>query len=312
MEKAEFTIDLHSHSNRSDGADTPYEWILHAEERGMKVVALTDHDVVPPMDIETPDGMMDFVECGKEHGISVIRGIEVSSDTNVDDVHLVCFGCDWSDPYWQEMMDDVVKSKIESYKELIEILSEDGMKMTWEEVLDNNGHPVPEDQIQKKMLFELIARKGYTEDWTHAKLMIKNTPRYAIKRRRPDPIEVIKEVDRMGGIVIDAHPFLINEPVDCEGNMISRYDYIERLIAAGLKGIEALYTYDKTSYNGKENKWEIEKYIRETYTDRVPIISGGSDYHDDARKHAKKIREMGECGITEEYFYNNPLLAALV
>ena len=63
----------------------------------------------------------------------------------------------------------MVESKVGSYRELVKRLNADGMKMTWEEVLDNGGNPVQEDQVQKKMIFELIARKGYQKDWSAAK-----------------------------------------------------------------------------------------------------------------------------------------------
>ncbi len=310
--KANYPVDLHTHSNRSDGADSPYEWLCNVKESGLKIAALTDHDIIPPTVIDTPSGTVDFAECGKEMGIKAIRGIEISCDTDVEDVHLVCFRCDWEDKFFTDLMEDVRLSKIESYRLLVDRLFEDGYNITWEEVLSNNGNPVSEDNVQKKMIFELIARKGYTEDWSAAKLMIKNTPRYSIKRRKPDPLKVIKEVHRTGGIVIDAHPFLINEPVMSKDGEITRYEYIERMIEAGLDGIEACYTYDKTSYSDTRTKEEIEKYIRETYEERLPIISGGSDYHNDRKKNSKKVRDLGECGVTEEYFYGNPILSELV
>ena len=93
---------------------------------------------------------------------------------------------------------------------------------------------------------------------------------------------------------------------------MTRKAYIDRLVEAGLDGIEACYTYDKTSYEGVLTKSEAEAYIRENYADRVAIMSGGSDYHADQKKGAAHPRELGECGVTEEYFYGNRTLAALL
>ena len=67
-------------------------------------------------------------------------------------------------------------------------------------------------------------------------------------------------------------------------------------------GIEASYTYDKTSYGGTMTKDEIKKEVIERYAGRGLIISGGSDYHADGKKGVKNPREIGECGITREDF----------
>ena len=167
-----------------------------------------------------------------------------------------------------------------------------------------------EEQVQKKMIFELIARKGYQKDWSSAKLMVKNTPSYQILREKPDPVQVIREVHRCGGIVIMAHPYLVNEPVRLSSGTMDRAAYIDRLIEAGLDGIEACYPYSKTSYGGSMTPEQIEDEVRERYSGRVAVISGGSDYHADFRKGAApaKARIIGESGITLEYFQQNPLL----
>lgn len=338
--KPKYPVDMHSHSTRSDGADTPQELIDHAAGLGMKILAITDHDIRPPREIlikETGE-YMDAVEYARSKGLRLLRGIEVSCETTAEDCHIVCLGCDWDDPYFDTLERAVVESKTGSYRELVRRLDADGMKMTWEEVLENGGNPVREDQVQKKMIFELIARKGYQKDWSAAKLMVKNTPVYQIMREKPDPVEVIRQVHRCGGIAIMAHPYLVNEPVHLplgaagedmgsaagereeaagiEGAagtgeiVMDRAAYIDRLIEAGLDGIEACYSYAKTSYGGTLTPEQIEQEVRARYTDRVAIISGGSDYHADFKKGVKpeKARIIGECGITLEYFESNELL----
>ena len=49
---ANYECDLHGHTNRSDGNDSPVEYIRHAVHRGVKILAITDHDIVPPEMIE--------------------------------------------------------------------------------------------------------------------------------------------------------------------------------------------------------------------------------------------------------------------
>ena len=345
-----YLVDLHTHSTRSDGADTPKQLIDNAAARGMKVLAITDHDIRPPEKIQidrirsdqrrkdtSPAGpgqrepdirltetvpeaegsepvMMDAVEYALFKGLYLIRGIEISCETTAEDCHIVCLGCDWKDPFFDMLEKSVVESKTGSYRELVRRLNADGMEMTWEEVLDNGGNPVREDQVQKKMIFELIARKGYLKDWSAAKLMVKNTPAYQILREKPDPVEVIRQAHRCGGIAIMAHPYLVNEPVLLPEGRMDRAAYIDRLIAAGLDGIEACYSYAKTSYGGSLTQEQIEREVRERYTDRLAVISGGSDYHADHKKGVDpaKARNIGECGITMEYFQQNEVLQAVL
>ena len=281
---------------------------------GVAIVFLTDHDIRPPEKISLAETgeEVDIVGYAAGRGLRLLRGTEISCETTAEDCHIVCLGCDWTDPFFDKMERDVVRSKVGSYRELVERLNADGMAMTWDEVLENGGDPVPEDRVQKKMVFELMARKGYTEDWSKAKLLVKNTPAYQIQREKPDPVEVIGSVHAAGGIAIMAHPYLVNEPVRLPEGTMSREAYIERLIEAGLDGIEACYTYGKTSYGGTLTPEEIEAEVRERYQDRLSVISGGSDYHADAKKGVAAPRQLGEAGITLEYFMGNPVLKRIL
>ena len=208
---ANYECDLHGHTNRSDGNDSPVEYIRHAVHRGVKILAITDHDIVPPEMIELGGGKrQEITAYAKGIGVELLRGIEISCETYIDDVHLVCLGCDWNAPYFKELDEFTINSKVNSYRKLIDLLNEQGMEMTWEEVLQNNGYPVQEQFVQKKMIFELMARKGYMESWKEAKLYVKNSKEVSVKREKPDAVSVIKEIHKLGGIIILAHPYLIS------------------------------------------------------------------------------------------------------
>lgn len=184
---ANYECDLHGHTNRSDGNDSPVEYIRHAVHRGVKILAITDHDIVPPEMIELGGGKrQEITAYAKGIGVELLRGIEISCETYIDDVHLVCLGCDWNAPYFKELDEFTINSKVNSYRKLIDLLNEQGMEMTWEEVLQNNGYPVQEQFVQKKMIFELMARKGYMESWKEAKLYVKNSKEVSVKREKPD------------------------------------------------------------------------------------------------------------------------------
>lgn len=311
MDRAPYAVDLHTHSTRSDGGDTPQELIDNATKRGVKVLALTDHDVIPPQKIEVNGIMVDPVAYAKTKGIQFIPGIEFSCETLVDDVHVVALGCDFHHQKILDMNRKIVQSKIDSYYQLTALLTEKGMPIAWDEVLNYGGIPRKPEDVQKKIIFNLMAEKGYTDTWIEAKLLCRNNPEYGIKRKKPSAVEIIRLIHEVGGIAILAHPYLIDDVVRVDDRKMSRDDFIDWLIAEGLDGIEASYTYDKTTYGGELTKEEIIQKVKKDYSNRVKIISGGSDYHADYKRMDQKVRNIGECGITYEYFSNNELLSKL-
>ena len=307
-----YLCDLHTHTNRSDGSDSPKELLDHAAALGMHALAITDHDVRPPERIADDSGDVALLDYARSKNLLLLRGIEISCETQIEDTHIVGFGCDWHAPYFDELEASVVASKVESYRKLVDELNRNGIAISWDEVLDNNGSPVPEHAVQKKMLFELIARKGFVAGWNHAKQMIKAAPQYQINREKPTAASAIHAIHGTGGIAVLAHPYLIAEQVDYKGDALSRDEFIRALIAEGLDGIEANYTYDKTSYSGGMAKEAIAREIVDRYAPLVGVVSGGSDYHADHKKGVANARQIGEAGITPEAFAANPLLQRVV
>lgn len=307
--RAPYECDLHTHTNRSDGADTYEELIDRAVKRGLLVLAITDHDVTPLLTMKTEDGEISLQSYGKSKGISIIPGIEFSCNTEVEDVHVLGLGCDFSHPGFEIQEQKIVESKMNGYSLLCERLTEQGMPVTFEEICTYKGRNIAPEEVQKKMIFEYMADMGYAEDWSRAKLMVKHTPFLQIKREKPEAEDMIRLIKESGGIAVLAHPYLMEENVSWANGKGSRAEYIERLIDAGLDGIEGAYTYNKTSYSGTLTPEEIEKEIRKLYAEKVSFISGGSDYHDDRAKgmKAEKCRELGERGLSYSDFMKTPL-----
>jgi 3',5'-nucleoside bisphosphate phosphatase len=157
------------------------------------------------------------------------------------------------------------------------------------------------DDVQRKHVFEAMAAKGYAPSWSEAKITVQGDPELNVKRRKIDPHAAVALIHRCGGVAILAHPYLIEELVwPGGGTVLARAAYIDRLIEAGLDGIEASYTYNKTSYKGTMTPEQIEQEIRALYTKRVRFISGGSDYHADHKKGIKNARKLGERGVAVE------------
>ena len=89
-------VDLHVHSNKSDGTLPPTELVSLARRIGLSAFALTDHD--------STQGVEEAVEAGRDCGVEVIPGIEVSTEYDGTDVHIVGLAFDWKSPVFQERL----------------------------------------------------------------------------------------------------------------------------------------------------------------------------------------------------------------
>lgn len=322
--KTRFPCDLHCHTTRSDGKDTPEALIELAASLGMHAVAITDHDIGPPREIRG----LPATEYAAERGVILVPGYEFSCDTQVDDVHICGYRMEWDHAELAVEVEAARRSKAEGYRKLCERLTDAGMPVDWDTHIlhytDASGKPAvrSEDEVQRKQIFEAMAELGHAPSWSDAKLMVRDNAKLNVKRRKIDPLEAIRLIHTCGGVAVLAHPYLIDESIDAEERPKTRHEYIDRLIEAGLDGIEARYTYDKTSYKGDASPAEIEVEIRSRYGERVRFLSGGSDYHGEkgsgsfCRNGPKgalhkrcltpflspKVRHLGECGLTIDEF----------
>jgi 3',5'-nucleoside bisphosphate phosphatase len=305
-----FPCDLHCHTVRSDGNDTPQELIDNAAALGLHALGITDHDVTPPVLLEMRDGaQVDSVAYAAQRGVRLVLGYEFSCDTCVDDVHICGYGLDWNHPDLRAEVQAAEGSKSRAYEELCERLTAAGMPLGWEQDILHftgpDGRPAtraPSD-VQRKHIFEAMAAKGYAPTWSEAKLLVRDNPTLNVQRRKIDPLEAIALIHRCGGVAVLAHPHLIDESIAVPGRRrTTRDEYIEQLIAAGLDGIEIRYTYDKTTYKGTATPEQIEADVRHRYASQLRMLSGGSDYHADHKKGAKKVRTLGERGLTVDEF----------
>jgi len=308
---ARYPCDLHCHTVRSDGNDTPQELIENAVRCGLHAVAMTDHDITPPLQLEPPEGgpAVSSVAYAAARGIRLILGYEFSCDTHVDDVHICGYGLNWEHPDVQAEVAAARRSKSEAYEELCRRLTARGMPLDWEKDIlhytqaDGTPGRRDPDEVQRKHIFEAMAARGHTATWSEAKLLVRDDPELNVPRRKIDPCAAIALIQRCGGIAILAHPYLIDERVHVSGQPVrSRAEYIDGLIEAGLDGIEVRYSYDKTTYKGRLTPEQIEAEVRRDYAPRLRFLSGGSDYHADHKKGAKQVRQLGERGLTVPEF----------
>jgi len=91
--KPEYLCDLHCNTSRSDGNDTYQQLIENASNIGMRVIAITDHDIIPENKIDINGILVSTVDYDRTCNLEVLLSIEFSCDSDIDDVHIIGLGC---------------------------------------------------------------------------------------------------------------------------------------------------------------------------------------------------------------------------
>ena len=190
-----YYCDLHCHTTLSDGNDTPFELIEHAAQRGVHIIGITDHDVLPRIlynDAQEKETLADFAF---RLGVRVFHGVEFSCETNIEDVHIIGFGCDWESEEVGKIIDLIELNKGEAYLETIKRLGERGIDLSIDELV-GSGDLLR--VLPKKRIFDLMAKKGYANSWSEAKKMVRNDPYLSVKRVKPTAKEAIESIHKGG------------------------------------------------------------------------------------------------------------------
>jgi 3',5'-nucleoside bisphosphate phosphatase len=215
-------IDLHVHSNASDGTDPPAEVIRRAAGAGVDVIALTDHD--------TRAGL---AEAGKAlpPGHTLVPGMELSCLLDDRSAHLLAYLFDPDDPALAAELSLVRDDRILRAKGMVARLAELGTSVTWEQVTRISGGAV----VGRPHIARAMAEAGvvaapadaFTDEW------IGDGGRAHVGRYAPDLDRALTLVRAAGGVPVLAHPRSPGYEIADE--------VIVRLAAAGLAGVEVFH-----------------------------------------------------------------------
>ena len=243
-------VDLHVHSNVSDGTRSPREVVFHAKEKGLHAMALTDHDTV--------GGLDEAIEAGALYQIEVIPGIELSADFPNDNLHFVGLCIDYKNKDFLTKLAPLRDARKIRNTKMLAQLKDLGFNIA----VDENS-----DITTRAHFARALLERGYVASIKEAfdLYLSPGKPGY-VKRVTPSPEECIDLIHEAGGVAILAHPTLYNL------SMVDLEELIVRLAHYGLDGIEAIYPLHSP---------EEEAYFIVLARKLNLIISGGSDFHGD-------------------------------
>ena len=215
--------DFHTHSTRSDGVRSPSELVDLAASRGVRVMALTDHD--------TLDGLEEAEAAAARHpGFTLVPGVELSCDVPGTEVHILGYFVDRERPQFLERLDSFRQGRIDRAQRIIGALEGLGAPIEWSRVQEIAG----EASVGRPHIARALLEAGHIETFNEAfdRFIGRDGPAYA-EREKLAPPEAIALIRDAGGLAVFAHPSFTKE----------HERVAEQLATAGAFGLEAYYKH---------------------------------------------------------------------
>jgi 3',5'-nucleoside bisphosphate phosphatase len=249
------TADLHIHTYYSDSTSSPQEVVDEALKAGLSCIAITDHDIV--------QGVAPTVEAARRHPLEVVPGIELSSEYENCDIHILGYFIDHQQGPLFEKIDIFLDARMERMKKMIMNLKAVGIdNIEFEEVCAMTHSRA----VGRAHLAMLLQQKGWVPNFKAAfeKYIGPGCPGYAPKYRQT-PFEAIELIRSAGGVAVMAHPMLTLKD-----------ELIPRFVAAGLKGLEVYYPNTINT---------VTQFYERIALKNGLIATGGSDAHGSAKSY---------------------------
>ena len=246
-------VDLHTHTTESDGSFTPEELIAEAKRVGLSAIAITDHDSI--------SGIKKATLLADELGIELIPGVELSTDYNGKEVHVVGLYVNDEDEYFLTKIKEFKENRDSRNAIMVENLQKEGFAITMEELTAEN----PDCVITRANIARFLYEHGMipTIQTAFEKYIGDNCKCY-VNRFKITPMDGVRLIKKAGGTAILAHPLLYHMSDSTLQKMV------DKMKESGLDGIEAIYC----TYTPAEER-QMKQFAKENGL----LISGGSDFH---------------------------------
>lgn len=247
-------IDLHVHSNRSDGTDDPATLLDHAARTGLDVVALTDHD--------TFAGWEQAVAAARRLGVGLIPGVEISCRYAGRSLHLLAYLPDADYAPLDAELARIRASRDERVPQVVERLVRNGLDITVEEIVDGSTAAT---SLGRPHIADALVRRGHAADRREAfdRWLAEGRPGY-VGKYAPSPQAAIPLVLAAGGVPVLAHPRGRASRVVVDDAVIAE------LAELGLAGLEI----DHIDHDAP-----TRQALRLVAANLDLIVTGSSDHH---------------------------------
>lgn len=242
--------DFHLHTTASDGVHSPSRVVEMAAARGVRHLAITDHD--------TTDGIAEAVVAARRLGLQLVPGIELSTDLGPADVHLLGYGFQVDAPELQAFLSWQRDGRLGRTRKIVEILAEHGMPLDIDRVFAIAGDAT----VGRPHVARALLERGHVASVQEAfDLWLGNGKVADVQREKLPPPEAIDMIHRHGGAVFAAHPVFIAPDYE---------PALRQLTGWGLDGLETFYKHYDQATVDEHRRLAAELGL---------ATSGGSDYH---------------------------------
>lgn len=242
------TADLHIHTTFSDGALSARTVVHHAREAGLSIISITDHDHTGATD--------EALNAGREAGIEVIPGVELSASIENQDIHILGYFIDHHNSRLQEYLAHFRTERVRRAERIIGKLRALNVHLPFEAVMEQAG----EGSVGRPHIANALVELGLTETYHEAFWKYLGTGRPAYEKKfHISPRDAVELISSAGGLSFVAHP----------GSSVGD-DLLLRLIHEGVDGIEVIHPA-----HGPERT----AYYAGIVTEYFLLMSGGSDFH---------------------------------
>lgn len=264
-------IDLHAHTTSSDGSLSPAELVDLAHQTGLAAVAVTDHDNI--------DGLASAVARGREIGLEVVAGVEISAEFSPGSMHMLGYFVEPDKGELGPRLKRLQEARANRNPRIAEKLTQLGYPLTMAEVEAVAGSK----QVGRPNFAQVMVEKGYVKNTQEAfdRFLAKGGAAYEDKFRF-SPAESIAMIGSAGGLAVLAHPFSLklDEPALAE--------LIASLAAMGLSGVEAFYP--------EHDEDQTRLYQRLARAHGL-AVTGGSDFHGASKPDIQLGRGRGSLRV---------------
>ncbi len=274
------TVDLHVHSNKSDGSFSPAELVDLALQKGLSAFALTDHD--------TTAGLEEAVACGKEKGLEVIPGIEFSTAYSPSpsapekDIHIVGLFIDEKAPAFQRHISRFVEARVLRNRKMCARLAQAGIDISYEKLTA----AFPGSVITRGHYSRYLYEHGYVRTLREAfdRYLGDHTP-YFVPREKITPAQAVSLILEVKGIPVLAHPTLYHLDAD------DLTALVRGLKDIGLVAMETIYSSYSAAETGQMQQLAARFGL---------LPSGGSDFHGKSKPGLEMGTGYGKLFVPED------------